>query len=187
VYESHKLIQIARIILYKTLSNATVRGRPILIQPMQSVGFGTIEFLGKVMIGCFPSPFFFNTYAYLEARTSAAKIVIGDGTFINNGFCVIVEHTSVTIGRRVLIGTNVEIIDSDFHGIRVIDRYRSHAMWAKPVVIEDDVFIGSNVRILKGVTIGSGAVIGNSSVVVSNVPSGAVAGGNPARVIKVID
>lgn len=86
----------------------------------------------------------------------------------------------------MLIGTNVEIFDSDFHGIRIGDRKVSKAEWAKPVVIEDDVFIGSSVRVLKGVTIGRGAVIANSSLVVNDVPPSNVARGNPERVTKVI-
>jgi len=147
---------------------------------------GVIEFVGQIKIGFSPSPLFFSTYAYMEARNSGARITIGDGTWINNGFSAIAEHTSITIGQRVLIGANVEILDSDFHGIRVVDRNVSRSDWARPVVIEDDVFIGSNARVLKGVTIGRGAVIANSSIVVSDIPADSVAGGNPARVIKVI-
>lgn len=86
-----------------------------------------------------------------------------------------------------MIGTNVEIYDSDFHGIRVCDRVVSKVEWAKPVVIEDDVFLGSNVRVLKGVTIGRGSVIANGSVVIKDIPSSVVAGGIPAKVIKVIE
>ena len=153
---------------------------------MQGVGLGVIEFSGHVNIGVFPSPFFFSTYAYIEARNSSARISIGEGTWINNGFSAIAEHTSITIGRRVLIGTNVEIYDSDFHGIRVDDRNTSRAELAKPVIVEDDVFLGSNVRVLKGVTIGRGSVIANSSVVVKDVPPGVIAGGNPARVLTEI-
>ena len=186
VYVACRLIQLPRILTYKMLSAARVRGRPILYQPLQSVGLGVVEFSGVVRIGVFPSPQFFSTYAFIEARNSSAKIIIGDGTMINNGFSAIAEHTSITIGRRVLIGTNVEIFDSDFHGIEICDRKESRAEWAKAVVIEDDVFLGSNVRILKGVTIGRGSVIANSSVVVKNIPPCVIAGGSPARVLKAI-
>ena len=182
-----RFIQWPRILVYKLLSSAQVRGKPRLHQPLQAVGLGSIEFTGKVNIGVFQSPFFLSTYTYLEVRKSAAKISVEDGTWINNNFCAIAEYTSIAIGRRVLIGTNVEIYDSDFHGIRVSDRNKSMAEWARPVVIEDDVFLGSNVRVLKGVTIGRGSVIANSSVVTSDIPPGVIAGGMPARVLKAIE
>lgn len=182
-----RLVQWRRILFYKLLCNAQVQGKPQLNQPIQAVGLGSIQFIGKVNIGVFQSPFFLSTYTYLEVRKSTASISIGDGTWINNNFCAVAEHTSITIGRRVLIGTNVEIFDSDFHGIRAGDRNKSRAEWAMPVVIEDDVFLGSNVRVLKGVTIGHGSVIANSSVVISDIPSGVIAGGIPARVLKAIE
>jgi acetyltransferase-like isoleucine patch superfamily enzyme len=181
-----RLVQWPRILFCKALTSARIQGKPTLNQPMQGVGLGVIEFSGNVNIGVFPSPLFFSTYAYIEARNSSARISIGEGTWINNGFSAIAEHTSITIGRRVLIGTNVEIIDSDFHGIRVDDRNKSRAEWAKPVIVEDDVFLGSNVKVLKGVTIGRGTVIANSSVVVKDIPPGVIAGGNPARVLTKI-
>lgn len=186
-HEGCRLLQRLRILMYRSLSAARVAGKPTLFQPLQTAGVGQICFSGQVKIGVFPSPLFFSTYAYLEARNSTAQISIGDGTWINNGFIAIAEHTSIKIGRRVLIGTSVEIFDSDFHGIHVDDRMRSLAEWARPVVIEDDVFLGSNVRVLKGVTIGRGSVIANSSIVTKDIPPGVVAGGNPACVIRAAD
>lgn len=85
-----------------------------------------------------------------------------------------------------MIGANVEILDSDFHGMKVEDRGVSRPEWAKPVNVGNRVFIGSNVRILKGVNIGDDSVIANGAIVARDVPSGVIAGGNPARVIKVI-
>ena len=184
---AYRFVQFPRIILYRSLSNAQVIGVPMLYQPLQLIGLGLIEFKGQIKIGVFPSPFFFTTYAYIEARNSSATITIGDGTWINNGFSVIAEHTSIMIGKRVLIGSNVEIYDSDFHGVKIDERNKSKFGWAKPVVIEDDVFLGSNVRVLKGVTIGRGSVIANGSVVVKDIPPCVIAGGNPARVIKAIE
>lgn len=181
-----RAIQLQRILLYSFLSTGRIKGRPTCYQPLQTVGLGVVEFSGQVKLGVFPSPFFSSTYTYIEARNINSKITIGDGTWINNNFCAIAEHSSITVGKRVRIGTGVEIFDSDFHGISIKDRGQSKAEWSKPVVIEDDVFLGSNVRVLKGVTIGKGSVVGNSSVVVKNIPPGVIAGGNPARVIKAI-
>lgn len=183
----YKIVQSPRILLYRFISTGNIIGSPTLYQPLQTAGLGAIEFSGEVKFGVFPSPFFFSTYTYIEARNINSKIFIGDGTWINNNFCAIAEHTSIRIGERVLIGTGVEIVDSDFHGLDIKDRGSSKPEWAKPVVIEDDVFLGSNARVMKGVTIGKGSVIANSSIVVKDIPSGVIAGGNPARVIRAID
>ena len=83
-----------------------------------------------------------------------------------------------------MIGTNVEIFDSDFHGINLSDRNTSKPEWARSVEVGDDVFIGSNVRICKGVTIGAGSVIANGSIVTHDVPVGVIAAGNPAVIVR---
>jgi len=150
------------------------------------LGAGTVEFERNVRLGYFPSPFFLSGYIHIESRNKTARIAIGEGTHINNNFVAIAEHSIIKIGKRCAIGTNVEILDSDFHGIKVCDRNTSNPENAKPVVIGDDVFIGSNVKIMKGVAIGNGSVIANGSTVIGTIPPGVVAGGNPARVLKVI-
>ena len=139
-----------------------------------------------VRIGVRVSPYLFSTYAYLEARHPTARISIAAGTRINNNFCAIADHTSIRIGKNCLIGANVEILDSDFHGLAVEDRGESLAHWCRPVEIGDDVLIGSNARIMKGVTIGNGSIIANGSVVTRSVEAGVIAGGNPAKILKVI-
>ena len=116
----------------------------------------------------------------------SSSIHIGTGTWINNNICIIVEHTRITIGEQCLIGANVEILDSDFHGIRLEERRMSRAEWARPIAIGNGVFIGSNVTILKGVTIGDGAVIANGSLVTGDIPAGVIAAGSPAKVIRAI-
>ena len=155
-----------------------------MYQPAQLVGRGEIHFEGCVRIGVFPSPYFFNGYAYIEARNPDAKIIVGDGTWINNNFAAISEHKNIIIGKNVIIGTFVEIFDSNFHGLEPDRRYMSTYEEASAVTIEDNVFIGSNVKILKGVNIGRDSVIANGSLVTKSIPPGAIAGGNPAKVLK---
>jgi maltose O-acetyltransferase len=181
------LLQWPRVALYRMISGGRVSGRPLRYQPLQTAGHGTITFAGTVAIGVFPSPYFLSSYAYIEARHGGARVSIGDQTWINNGFTAVAEHHSIDIGRRVRIGTNVEVFDSDFHGLAPTERGVSRAEWAKAVVIEDDVFLGSNVKVLKGVTIGKGSVVANGSIVVKDIPAGVIAGGNPARVIRAIE
>ena len=182
-----RMLQTPRVSLYSLLSNNKLEGLPQRFQPIQAVGLGTIKFGSEVKVGAFPSPLFLSTYAYIEARQKTATVSIGSGTWINNNFTAIAEHTSITIGNNCRIGTCVEILDSDFHGIKVAERMFSRPEWAKPVSIGDNVFIGSNVKIMKGVAIGNGSIIANGSIVTKNVPANVMIGGNPARVLKAID
>ena len=91
----------------------------------------------------------------------------------------------IIIGDNVAIGANSIIIDTDFHSaapeIRLL---QSTIAKTASVKIEDDVFIGMNCLILKGVTVGKASVIGAGSVVTNSIPPGVIAAGNPARIIK---
>ena len=181
-----RIVQRVRIMWYAALSTNVAQGRPVLHQPLQMAGSGTIRFQPNVRLGVFPSPGFLDGYAYIEARNPSAQIRFGSGTWISNGFRCIAEHSSISVGENCLIGTSVEILDSDFHGLGLHERGMSKPEWAAPVVLEDNVFVGSNVRILKGVRIGAGSVIANSSVVIADVPPMVVAAGVPAKVIRPI-
>ena len=83
----------------------------------------------------------------------------------------------IIIGNKVRVGANVTIMDGDAHQ----DDPRSGDN--KPVIIADGVWIGANVFILKGVSIGKNSVIGAGSVVTRNIPPDVVAAGNPCKVI----
>ncbi len=100
---------------------------------------------------------------------------------------VVVATKRVEIGKNVIIGGGVTIVDSDFHSLNYNDWFTvqdENNMISKDVVIGDNVFIGMNSIILKGVTIGDRAVIAAGSVVSKNIPSDEVWGGNPAVFIK---
>ena len=181
------IFQAPRILFYRLLSENKLVGKVKSLQPLQLAGNGLIEFKKNVRIGYYPSPCFFSTYAFIDARNSSSRITIGENTSINNNFRAIAEHTVIEIGCNCLIGTNVEILDSDFHGLKIADRNISRPESAKPVFIGNDVFLGNNVTILKGVSIGNGSVIANGSLVISDIPENSVAGGSPAKVIRVID
>lgn len=182
-----RILQLIRQFFYSAISTGHTKGSAKKIQPTLILGNGTVEFEKNVKLGYFPSPFFLTGYVHLEARGNNSSIIFGEDSKINNNFVAISEHKTITIGRRCLIGTNVEIYDSDFHGIRIQDRRISDPKNSKSVMIGDDVFIGSNVKIMKGVAIGNGSVIANGSIVVSEIPQSVIAGGNPARVLKSID
>jgi len=114
---------------------------------------------------------------------AGAVLEIGDNFGMTGGSLCAAE--GITIGNNVNIGANTTVIDTDFHPLDPeIRRQSPQAAQAVSIRIENDVFIGMNCLILKGVTIGHSSVIGAGSVVTRDVPARAVAAGNPARVIK---
>lgn len=132
----------------------------------------------------------FNSFGIIQRvviRTVApgAKITIGDDVGVSG--CTISASKSITIGNRVLVGSGTAIVDQDAHPIDPDDRRNGTGEIGKaPVVIEDDVFIGARVIILKGVTIGKGSTIGAGSVVTKSIPPYSLAVGNPAKVVRKI-
>ncbi len=111
-----------------------------------------------------------------------AKIYIDAHTYINRN-TLLSAMSSLTIGQHCAIGPGCYITDHD-HGLDPAFPPLSQPMVAKPTRIGNCVWIGANVTILKGVNIGDKAVIGAGSVVTKNIPSGAIAVGVPAKVIK---
>lgn len=112
-----------------------------------------------------------------------AKLSIGDDTFIGRG-TFINAGGGVSIGADVLIGPDVKIWSAD-HRFDLLDapiRLQGHTFGR--VVIGDDVWIGANSIILKGVTVGRGAVIAAGSVVKTDVEDYAVVAGVPAKIVK---
>ena len=112
---------------------------------------------------------------------AGARLELGDHVYINYG-ASICAYQSIRIGDRCTVGTYVIITDNDQHDL--LDR--SKLPPSKPVTVEDDVWIGDRVIILKGVTIGSRSVIGAGSVVTRAVPPDSIAAGNPAKVLRQI-
>jgi acetyltransferase-like isoleucine patch superfamily enzyme len=120
----------------------------------------------------------------LFADRPGAEIMIGESTRIH-GTCIH-AHKRISIGKGCLIAGNTQIFDSSGHDLsfpHVEDRIHTIGC-AKPITIEDNVWIGANCLILPGTSVGSGSVIAAGSVVVKSIPPFVIAGGNPAKVIK---
>jgi len=131
---------------------------------------------------------------FCNARGS---ITIGEYTVIRTG-SVINADNNISIGKYCFLSKDVIIYDNNGHPTNVelrrkqllnlhhtpIDNYQGINA---PVVIENDVWIGNRAIILKGVTIGQGAIIGAGAVVTKNVPPNTIAAGNPAKVVKKIE
>lgn len=116
-----------------------------------------------------------NRKCFFSTLRAGATLQIGNN--VGMSAAVIGCAQRITIGNNVLIGGNTFITDFDWH---TIDSNTDLAKPA-PVIIEDDVFIGFNVTILKGVKIGKGSVIGANSVVANDIPAGCIAVGNPCK------
>jgi acetyltransferase-like isoleucine patch superfamily enzyme len=129
------------------------------------------------------------------ATEENAIIEIGDYSFISNAS--IACNSRITIGNYVFIAGGVNIVDTDFHPLdpatRLADtialspagnRNLRPVFSSAAVVIEDEVWIGYNATILKGVRIGKGSIIQPGTVIVKDVPAGKIVAGNPATIIQ---
>jgi acetyltransferase-like isoleucine patch superfamily enzyme len=131
----------------------------------------------------------------LQSRNHG-KIIVHEWVHIGNGSKIIAQE-SIVIGKDTVIGHNVIITDSNSHPINPEDRrIMTHSPRNEnnkrlgkyavniPVVIGENVWIGEDARICKGVTIGDNSIIAACAVVTKDVPANAIAAGNPARIVK---
>ncbi len=124
-----------------------------------------------------------NHPVFLTTWQAGAILKIGGDFGMTGGTICAAE--SIVIGDRVAIGANTTIIDTDFHPLDARWRQEHPAdARTRPIVIEDDVFVGMHCLILKGVRLGQGCVIGAGSVVTHDVPPGMIAAGNPAIILS---
>jgi len=112
----------------------------------------------------------------------ANKLVIGRGTYINR-FTMLDAHERIEIGANCMIGPHCYITDGD-HGRQPGNLIQEQAMVTNPVVIEDDVWIGAGIIVLKGVRIGRSAVVGAGAIVTKDIAPGEVVAGVPAKPIN---
>ena len=127
-----------------------------------------------------------NCYIGNSNFISRSKITIGDNVTIAWG-CTIYDHDSHSLDykeRRKDVLDEIKCIEN---GENFIASKNWDCVNSKPIVIHDDVWIGMNCTILKGVVIGEGAVIGACSVVTKDVPAWSVVAGNPAKVVKTLN
>lgn len=129
------------------------------------------------------NPLGVNHRSILATWSAEARITLGDEVGMTGA--TLVAQTSITVDNRVFIGANSSIVDTDFHPLAAEQRQQDpSAGISRRIVIADDVFIGMNVLILKGSTIGAGSIIGAGSVISGDIPEGVVAAGNPAQIIR---
>lgn len=119
-----------------------------------------------------------NHRCIITTMREGASVQIGDKVGVSSSSITAFE--SITIGNNVRVGANCVIMDGDFH----LDDPRTSP--PAPIVIEDNVWLGYGVIVLKGVTIGANSVIGVNSIVTKDIPANVVAAGSPCKVIKEI-
>jgi maltose O-acetyltransferase len=134
------------------------------------------QLLGSLGYNSIIEPPFYCTYGQ--------NIHIGDHVFMNY-LCNIIDNNEVRIGQHVMIGPVVQIYTAA-HPMQAEARNQGWEV-AKPIVIEDNVWIGGGAILLPGVRVGRNAVVGAGAVVSRDVPSNTVVAGNPARVIREIE
>lgn len=124
----------------------------------------------------------------LRTFSPSAQILLEEGVELS-GTSITARSKIIRIGRQTLIGPNCTIVDADFHALwPPEDRSRDPAPQRDAGVnIGENVWIGMRCVILKGVTVGNGAIIAAGSVVTRDVPACCLAAGAPARVIKHLD
>ena len=120
----------------------------------------------------------------LQPRQPGAEIRIGDGNWFSNNVSL-VANERIVMGNGCQVGDQVAIYDCDFHEIDPATRNRSYGP-TFPVSIGNNVWLGSRVMVLKGVTIGDNSVVAAMSVVIESIPANSMAAGVPARVVREI-
>lgn len=124
-----------------------------------------------------------NRKCTIATHSNNAFISIGNNCGLSG--TVIGAMQKIIIGNNVLCGANTLITDFDWHGVNP-DKRRTDSGDAKEVIIGNNVFIGYGCVVLKGVTIGNNSVIGANSLVTKSIPANVIAGGNPCKVLKML-
>lgn len=150
--------------------------------PVRCDGKGKVVLGERVSIGYGKAPRTGNGEALVQARNKEAVVSIGARTATSNNISIVATQ-SITIGCDCIIGDNVFIVDSDFHNVEPELR-RQPIRFSNPVIIGDNVWLGSRAMVLKGVNIGNNSVVAAGAVVVKSVPENVLVAGVPAKVVK---
>lgn len=163
--------------------------RNVVIHPkLELIGGKCISIGNNVRIG---SDVVLSAHRYFAGQKFSPTITIGDGVRLGKRIHITaIDRISVGCGTR--LGDDILITDNSHGGGKGLADQLSMSpilrpLYSKgPVVIGENVWIGSNSAILAGVTIGEGAIIGTGAVITHDVPPYGVAVGNPARVVKIM-
>lgn len=165
----YKVIYLNRINFNSLIRTRILRGSSIIITGNKA----------KVSIGSN-----FSTRRYVCLRISEGELTIGNNIFMNNNVSINCVN-KINIGNDCLFGENVKIYDHD-HYFSYNEPIREQGLKCKPIEIGNNVWIGSNVTILKGVNIGNNVVIGAGVVVRKDIPDNTIVYTQPELILKSI-
>ncbi len=137
----------------------------------------------NVLLNSYPGGELYSTGIHAYLKDSMVKI----GSYCDLQGTVIHCREKVTIGSYCMFGPGVKIIDNNSHRISIDRDERMKAPIGKAININDNVWVGTNSLILKGVTIGENAIVAAHSVVTKDIPKNTLFAGNPAKLIKHLD
>ncbi len=124
----------------------------------------------------------------MHSSFSYKNIILGNDVYIGPGAILSASRSKIVFANKIILGPNVTMMGGD-HNTTEIGKYMYDVKEKLPendlpIIIEDDVWIGTGAIILKGVRIGEGAIIAAGALVIKDVPSYAIVGGIPAKVLK---
>jgi len=164
-----------------SLGNDNWLGRPVTT----GGGHGRLIVGSRNYLGATTAPCVGDGALMFQPRAESSLVEIGDGNWISNNV-VALANERISIGNGCQIGDLVCIYDCDFHEVDPQTRIRSPGV-TSPVRVGNNVWLGSRVMVLKGVTIGDNSVVAAMSVVVHSIPPDSIAAGVPARVLRQIN
>ncbi len=183
---TYYLFQWPRILIYrhilsdfKGLKQGRLSG---VSQPLLLRGEGNLKISKNVKFGYKKSQAFYSGSSYIEVRTPQGYINIGPDVHFNNSCTLISVRDGIEIGKNCVFGVGCTIIDNDFHAIHNQEKTKG-----APVKIGNNVFVGSNVHILKGVEIADNCTIGMGAIVARSFKTACVIAGNPAQKVRDIE
>jgi len=144
---------------------------------------GTIILGHSVYLHSYPDGFSYRTA--LSTYFPDAVISIGNNCSLNG--TIIHCNEKVVIGNNCLLGPGTIICDNNSHRVSKDFIEREKKAESKPIILKDNVWVGMNSIIMKGVTIGENSIIAAGSLVVKDIPADCLFGGHPARLIKKLE
>lgn len=146
-------------------------------------GNGSVVLGKNITFGYKLGGFFHYGLVELQARMNDAKIAVGDNVATNNNIFICAANR-IDIGENCRLGQNVTIMDFEAHNISPSKRNEIGEIGA--VIIEENVWVGNNVTILKNSFVGKNSIVATGAVVSGKFPANVILGGVPAKIIKEI-